>query len=243
MYIYHVGTCEMTQCTQQNPLTDDMLLTAINDEAAAAVITHLAACESCRSRYEEMLQVETMLQQGLFRLECPSTRQLMDYAEGNRSRSIQQHLAHCPHCRQEIADYREFMGDSADVPLSTLPELLSLTIYKLQPVTRNAPVLRGASATPIIHQATEGTRLYLDLKQRGSRWLVVGQLESDDLDTWHRSLVVVRQENIIRATGVNDMGQFSVVVPKDTDTPFQFRITRSDRVVLLLNRVTLERTG
>ncbi len=233
----------MTQCTQKNPLSDEMLVNAIHNDAPAAVMTHLAACESCRRRYEEMLQVETMLQQGLFRYDCPSTTQLMDYAEGNRSRALQAHLKICSRCQQELTDYREFMGDSADVPLSTLPEMLSLTVYRLQPVMTSAPMLRGASTTPVIHEATEGTRLYLDLKQRGSRWLVVGQLESDDLDAWYRSLVVVRQDTVIRATGVNENGQFSIVVPKDTDTPFQFRITRSDHVVLLLHRVALERTG
>lgn len=241
----------MNECTYSAPVSDDDIVQAINDHANSDLIEHLATCEHCRRRYETALNIETQLRKHLFRFDCPTVEQIMAYAEGLPSRYIEKHLQHCPACRQEFADYKDFMQptDEKDISVPTIPEALAPTIYRMTAVSAHdakgrgkdsrtkMPVLRGAKPTPIIHEAAEGTRLFLDLRQRGNRWLVTGQIESENIEAWYRSLVIVRQENILRATGVNDTGNFSIVVPKDTTTPFQFRITRPDRTVLLLDDV------
>lgn len=58
-----------------------------------------------------LLQLKSLLH----RTTCPTAHELGEYYVGlsprSRTRAIQEHVAHCPHCGRELVLYKQFMGE------------------------------------------------------------------------------------------------------------------------------------
>jgi hypothetical protein len=108
-------------------LTDAELLAWLDDDNALA--EHIARCPACQTR-ARMLQAENhRLQVRLYRADCPPAYELGEYGLGllspSRLDEIAEHLARCPHCRQELAIQQIFLAGLAT---------------EAAPETRSAPV-------------------------------------------------------------------------------------------------------
>jgi len=114
-------------------LTDAELLAWLDDDNALA--EHIARCPACQTR-ARMLQAENhRLQARLYRADCPPAYELGEYGLGllspSRLDEITEHLARCPHCRQELAIQQTFL---AGLATETAPETRSAPVDQIRVV-------------------------------------------------------------------------------------------------------------
>ena len=114
-------------------LTDAELLAWLDDDNALA--EHIARCPACQTR-ARMLQAENhRLQARLYRADCPPAYELGEYGLGllspSRLDEIAEHLARCPHCRQELAIQQTFL---AGLATETAPETRSAPVDQIRVV-------------------------------------------------------------------------------------------------------------
>ena len=94
-------------CTAPPALTDAQLLALLAGEADRAVKRHLEQCPFCRAQAQMLAALQQRLAVQLYRVDCPSALDLGEYQLGvlptERVDAINRHVAHCDHCRDELA--------------------------------------------------------------------------------------------------------------------------------------------
>ncbi|MFN8559684.1 MAG: hypothetical protein U0531_20850, partial [Dehalococcoidia bacterium] len=68
------------RCTDPNAVADGDLIAVARAEAEPSVLEHLHACRACQDRAANYRALERRLEQALFRLSCPSSETLGEYA-------------------------------------------------------------------------------------------------------------------------------------------------------------------
>lgn len=108
------------QCiTPPQPGTRELLAYLAGD-ADPSIAAHLAGCPACRSRAETLADEDRRLVGSLYRSQCPASDDLVDLAEGTmdpaRRPELARHVADCPLCQRDQADYAAFMALPDAVP-------------------------------------------------------------------------------------------------------------------------------
>lgn len=245
-------------CSFPPPLTEDQLTAALEGEAEAVVQQHLDQCPSCATRLAQAQQIEYSLKQQLkniqlYRHDCPPAQQLGEYHLGlvaqSEERTIARHVEQCNLCQTELEDLRVFLSPAPQpvakptpqpVAKRRLGELIARLLPPGEARTRSALALRGGTTGgPIIAEAEE-TTIVLDvqLSSDGSVMLL-GQLVTDDLESWIGALVELRQgEALLLTTTIDDLCSFSCErVPPGLTT---LRITAEHGRSLVLEDVALK---
>lgn len=117
------------------------------DPAAKAIATQLG-----------LPQMRVLLGTALYRYDCPSPDELVEYAEhrlsGYRTGEIALHLEDCPHCSGELASWRAFQAAIAEEPRPA-PEARPLRWIRawLQPAAQPAAAVRGAAQDVRVYAA------------------------------------------------------------------------------------------
>jgi anti-sigma factor RsiW len=95
------------ECLAPPALCDTAIMAAVDGESNAETLEHLRKCPYCKQRVEQYQTLQRGLLQQLYRLWCPSTAQLIDYAQGmldpTQQAALNHHLHICPHCAAELA--------------------------------------------------------------------------------------------------------------------------------------------
>ncbi len=164
----------MNSCISPPPPEPAALLRAVSGEGDPATTAHLAACPACLARAEALAQVERRLGGALFRAGCPSPEELAALAEGDlepaRQPVLVRHVAICPLCQRDQAEYMAFMTlpdripDAAMAPsaarLSTPPPATRLSDLIAGLRVRVAQAVGGAGGfgglTPALAGAAAG---------------------------------------------------------------------------------------
>ena len=104
-------------CTFSSPLTEQSLLEYLDGQAPPEVVEHVAQCPFCADRAAELARFQSRLKALLYRMECPSSLALGEYAlemlPPSQASRVRAHVDRCPHCVQELAQMESFL----DVPL------------------------------------------------------------------------------------------------------------------------------
>jgi anti-sigma factor RsiW len=112
-------------CVSPPELDDRQLLTYLDGEADHQVASHLEQCPHCRERAHRLARLQNRLTAQLYRVTCPLPVKLGEYHLKMMSReqaaAVAQHLAQCPHCRRELAQLKDYLGELAsDVEFNAL---------------------------------------------------------------------------------------------------------------------------
>lgn len=154
-------------CRLPPPIADRDLLAYLDGEAEE-VATHLAQCPYCRQRAEQMASWQQELTARLYRHECPAPLTLGEYhlglLAGDKADAVGEHLAVCPHCRQEVAGLEAYLHDLepslAARLLSEAKERVRVVVARLTspPGPALAPVyaaVRGEEEALYVYEAEE----------------------------------------------------------------------------------------
>lgn len=104
------------------PSEEDLIAFALNDQPLpAAEQEHLAHCERCQRRLEELRSATASLVARLYRSQCPDALSLSYYSTGGlsdeRRIAIANHLLDCPLCMAEVEEAREYLREQPiDMP-------------------------------------------------------------------------------------------------------------------------------
>ena len=217
----------MTSFSFPHPTDADLLAWLDGDNSRAA---HIAHCPECRARARALQDENLLLRASMYRAECPAAHELGEYGLGllpqTRLDEIARHVAHCPHCRQELAIQQKFLTslatETAPAAKSTLGEQVRIVIATLIQDLRNGwqgmgamqpamAAMRGKQNKPLIYEA-ENYQLTIEIqedpKNRG-RQALYGLLVGDD-DPTSFEIQLWQGPNLIAQTDVDEYGNFSI---------------------------------
>jgi len=212
-------------CISPPELDDRQLWAYVDGEADWHIREHLARCESCRERAEQIARFHERLKSRIFRLECPQAIELGEYHLGlldqEQATAISQHLMECPHCQREVAQLKGYLVELAPTIESSLLGRAKILIARLvggerEDEARRPPTLapawagiRGDARGPITLEA-DGILIVLDVQPAAEeRVTLLGQIASDDPDRWTGASVELRQASQLQlTTSVDDLGAF-----------------------------------
>ncbi len=214
-----------------NPQLDDVeLLLTLDGEASPEVAMHVSQCPQCSQRAAELAGAQRLATARLFRAACPSALELGEYHLGMlpavRTTAVQQHVAACPHCTEELAQLTAFM-DSPDPYLHTAPwtalrQQVNVLVARLAGGMQAgglfgppalAPTLaglRGDAGGPLTYEAGDA-QIILEIQrdgQQAGRHALVGLVMGLDGQAIQATLWC--EEQRIVSVPVDDLGNFTM---------------------------------
>lgn len=161
------------ECVRPGEVSEDELVGHAAGESSRRVNNHVRACHHCASIVASYQTFERRLVQALYRLDCPSSMTLGEYAMGllpiSNRRQVEAHLAACPHCSAELATADGFLEDApnqtapVDEPGEDLVTSLGSAIRRIiaqlvsAPSTTPAVALRGGRPITLVYTAADTT--------------------------------------------------------------------------------------
>lgn len=216
---------------QNNPQLEDFeLMMALDGQADPEVAMHMSQCPPCRERATQLAHLQHAATTRLFRAACPPALELGEYRLGilpaAATAHLQQHLAKCPHCAQELAQLASFMDEPDPYlrsdPLAAIKQSFQVLVARLasrpqlggvlgQPVLSPALAgLRGEAAGPLTYEAGDAQIILEvedDAEQAGRKeiiGLVMGWGNQDvQVHLW-------RNEQRVATVAVDTFGNFSI---------------------------------
>lgn len=142
----------------------------LDGEADPDVMRHVEQCADCAATVVQLRQTSSRLLASLFRVACPPSLQLGEYAIGllpaGETAVLETHLASCPHCAAELQQLDAFMAQPDPLVESArrqpTAERVQVLIARLvsglaslgQPAMTPAfAALRGAVEGPLTYEA------------------------------------------------------------------------------------------
>jgi hypothetical protein len=214
-----------------NPLLDDVeLLMALDGETSREVAMHVSQCPQCSQRSAELASAQRLATARLFRATCPSALELGEYRLGMlpaaRTTAVQQHVAVCPHCTEEMAQLTAFMDAPDPLLHPTLATAIKKQVQVLVARLASGPQLgslfgqpalapayaglRGAGDEPLIYEAGE-TQISIEVQEDALHpgyWAIVGLLSDlGEEPATHAGLW--RDQRAVASAQVDEIGNFS----------------------------------
>ncbi len=217
-------------------------------EAPPHVEEHVAKCALCRRRAADLAREEAILIRMLWRMSCPNSLKLSEWAAGllaaQEAQQVQRHVTVCPHCREEAALAREML--SFDIQESTLAvakrkvRRMVATLMGGEAATLpTAFALRGAPSSGRQYQVGP-IRVTLDLERESpANYTIFGLILSEAEDIGHFEGMHVRLEQPpdleVATTQVDDLDTF--VFAHVTPGTYMIEIETDEGVVVIENLV------
>ena len=239
-----------SQCNAPPPLTHEQLSEVLDDMGSADVLEHLARCPACTERLEGLRRLDVLMENRLFRLNCPPAQQLVDYQfdmlEAEQRRNVEQHIATCARCQQELGALDYFLSEN-EVSESTVPAASGTIIRPPRHLWRATKVeisgnlalkrLRGAG-DEATHDAKAGSAsLFLEALPSGKGFLLTGQIVDAEVD-WRGSIAEVQQAGAARRVrALDDYCEFSFELTQTS--PMDLFVTAMNGVVLALEQISI----
>lgn len=226
-------------CVHPGEIAADDLVAYARGEAAAVVDRHVQRCSACRAEAGSYARLDGVLTTALFRLRCPETITLGEYALGilqpERAQEIAAHLVECPSCRAESRSFSSFLAEPDEPPLprgvrAALRRLVALPIAQPSPL---AAGLRGAGPNESTTYAADGLHVTISVQRaaRAGRAVLVGLVEEAAIGSFSGRAILFSGERELQAQVVDDLGNFIF-----EDVPagaYRVEVTVPDAVVVL----------
>ena len=228
------------KCISMPPLDEEQLVRYVDGQASDSVVAHLGQCAYCRERAGQLARFQKGLRRQLYRSLCPSPMELGEYRLGylnaGAARTVQQHLAGCPHCRAEIGKFAKSSGEWALQPdlLDPVRRLIAQlmsggTATQAPGVPPLVPAfggLRGDDEEPLIYQAGDVQivmEVQEDAEQPGSK-ILLGLVTGARQNAF--SIQLDREGQVITVTSIDEIGNF--VIPHVIPGRYDLMFTSSD---------------
>lgn len=239
-------------CIAPGEMNEDMLLVYLDDPAGLENLTrqqieaHLAQCAGCTEHLAALRQTEQLFQVALFRHSCPDLDSLLQYQAGFLSaaahQSLQQHLATCIYCPQELAQLARVAQASEPVsqpvaaPLKEWLEAGRRFIKAaLLPATQTPLALRGQYQAPQVYLASpyQITLAKISPLVQGDHWEIQGQVIHEDAPlTPFQGIVELWQgDQLIKTENVDEFGFF--VFPEVHLGQYSLRVTLKAEILAI----------
>jgi hypothetical protein len=228
-------------CVHPGEIAADDLVAYARGEAAPAVVAHVERCPACRDEAASYTRLDHVLSAGLFRLHCPETIVLGEYALGMlppaRAREIAEHLVECRHCLAERQSFGSYLAESDEVPLpggagvlTTLRRLLARPI--VQP-SALALGLRGSASDESTTYEADGLHVTLSVQRaaRAGKAVLVGLVEEAASRGFGGRAILLAGDRELQAQAVDDLGNF--VFEDVPSGSYRVEVTVPDAVVVL----------
>jgi hypothetical protein len=232
-------------CSIPPPLTEDELSEALDGEASAAVQQHLAQCAYCEDRLEAARWIEQRLKTQLYRFDCPTSQELIDYdsrlLDSAEAAKIQKHIETCPRCQDELKVLQRYMDDEKEAAPS-LQLVRSGRQHSHERIAQPKPdvgawAARGLQDGESQDWEADGATIFLELKRRTEGLVLSGQVVDED-PIWEGALAELRQAGALQGVSVLDeMGEFRFTLGEPA--PVDLNITASNGLTLVLENITL----
>jgi hypothetical protein len=209
-------------CVSPPELTDAQLLACLDGQAAREVEAHLQQCPHCRERMNSLANFQSRLTGQLYRLMCPSARELGEYHLGTlpdaRGAEVHRHLAECPHCSQELAQLETYLTNLAPDVEFSLREKVRVLVAQLvggdARGQRPTPLVmmpvgagvRGEQEAVQIFQA-EGIQIVIETQpdpRTSGKHVLLGLITGTDLSGWKADLW--QDGQLVVTTSIDDLG-------------------------------------
>jgi hypothetical protein len=212
------------KCITSPALDDTQIISYIEGEADAAVVSHIKECAFCRERANRWTLLQNGLKKQLYRVSCPTSMELGDYhlrlLPAPQALIVAQHVRECPLCRREVAELEDFLAEPTPQPsfLGSIKTLIASLVSgpgmdQDHADLSSAPAfggLRGEGEEPFIYQAGQ-IRIVIevqdDVEQMGLKTLLglVTGLETNDF-----RIQVSQGDQAIATTSVDEIGNFII---------------------------------
>ncbi len=240
----------MMQCSLPPPLTEDQLSAALDGTADAAVQAHLSRCPYCAEQLAAARQIETALNQQLYRWDAPSPDELADYVlnllDWSARQRIEAYLQTSPSARAEVAQLRDYLNMAALPVKSTRPDpqprlrlpSLDEIIAVLRP-RKLQPALRGGIARGELTAQGRGVTVFLEYFLEGDVCTVTGQVIASEPDVWDGALAQLLVGGSLAATALLESGgdfKFTQVAPGT----YELRIASESHQVIVVHELKID---
>jgi len=212
----------MERSAAAHPRPEDVLAYA-DGEGDAGTVAHVATCMECAAEVSAYTLLDRTLRARLLRVDCLDPQALGELALGllppERALSVRQHLALCPACERELAEFRVTLQGDALADLLPRPGPLARLVARLLPAPglRLAPAgVRGADDETARRYEADGLTLSLTVEAEGGgparRWRLLGLVIDEAGDGLVTGLVVrvLRHGDVVRETELDDLGNVTV---------------------------------
>jgi hypothetical protein len=200
-------------------ITDAELIAYVEGEANVQLVQLIEQSETLSRRARQLERDITWLTTQLFRCNCPDADELGDFHLGmlpaTQARDIQQHLARCPHCSRELAQYRDFLGAPPAQP--GLAKRIVVAVAKLldsvlPPEQALAPAyaLRGEGTKLMLYEA-DGWQISLDVQEdveKPGYQSIIGVVIGPDVHTF--SVDLWQEGEHLGTVPVDEIGGFAL---------------------------------
>lgn len=220
---------KLNSCTNSLPLNDLDILMALDHQATPEIVSHLAECDACRERGEELRRLQSRLTSALYRSTCPTSLELGEYhlglLESSAQRLIDEHLHACLHCMAELMTLRGEMSRPEPVVQSGVSRTLrsSAQMVLAQLVSGALGIVSGPQATPsysslrgdedpmMIYQ-TMDAQISIEVQPDSShigQHVIYGLVTGGALNAGEVTAELWHQGQPIHTTQIDEIGNFS----------------------------------
>jgi hypothetical protein len=237
------------RCTIPPPLSDDDLYAALDGFIDDQVQKHLETCPACAARLYEMRKLEATLMQRLKRFECPLPQQLGDYhmgmLEGEDNYRIEQHLAICPLCQNEINILIQFLDDTQTSSSGTkLAQIIRPpeSLWRAEPVMVAGNLalksLRGSDESRSHDAKVNSANIYIETRVTSQGFLLTGQIIDNEVK-WIGAIAEIWQNDVPQQLCILDeMCEFKAELTNGN--PVTLHITSTDEITIVVKDIILE---
>jgi len=232
------------ECSTPPALTDEDLSAILDGEFDHTLQLHLSRCPGCAARLAEMGQMDEVFH-SMRRIECPSPQQIADYhlklLDAESASVVQQHLAYCPRCQDELAILEDFLAMSSDAPPtnSIIPLWDTQVTYQARRVETSGNLALKGQDEKSSHDVQAGTaRIFLETSSIPKGYLLSGQVLDSEV-SWGSAVVEFWQDKTPQQVAVlDDMGEFHFEFT--TQLPISLYITSPSGVTLAIEDIQIQ---
>lgn len=194
-------------------------------DVAAKMAEMMAADPALAARAAALQKEEEVLQSALFRVSCPDTMDLSEYAAGllpaGFRQDIQSHLAACPYCVQEVAQLKTYLAAvRPDLETNIFKRARVLVARLISSAAgpgsfgrQPAFGVRGDAAGPLMY-AADGVQLSLDVQddpQQPGQKRILGLVIGVEPAGWQAQLWSAGQ--LVGRAEIDELGNFTLAPP------------------------------
>jgi hypothetical protein len=210
-------------CISPPELTDLQIAMALDEDADAQIVAHLAQCPHCRENAQRLALVQNQLKRHFYRQFCLPPDTLRDYffhlLSEDEIEEVSQHLALCPHCLRELfVDYADAIEVSA-VTAETPGLLERFQLWVAQALDVNRGGLTSAFGTrqsemsidnesPLIYKVDQ-VQISIEIEpsfNNPDERMLVGLVSGLDVEQMDAHLW--RESNLVATAPVDSTGSF-----------------------------------
>lgn len=202
-------------------ISDMDLLMYIDGLAEPEVIAQIEQDDTIRARVAALENQQKMWISRLYRRDCPETIILGEYHLGRlhvaKKKAIENHLTLCLHCREELAELANFVGEAEDKPVSLVGQIEKIFAQLISGVapTRSSRFtfeagMRGGGSDSYQYEAGS-SKIALEVQEDSANpgfQALVGIIEGLEAEDYEVSLW---QAGEVQASAkVDDLGGFMI---------------------------------